>query len=47
MTDETFEDIKGAVAILMAKKINKLEGNGWIAYRVGSIIRIDIKENNA
>jgi hypothetical protein len=40
-----FEAIKAAViTIQMTTNINRIDGQGWIVYRVGNIIRVDIKE---
>jgi hypothetical protein len=43
-----FEAIKAAViAIQMSENINRVDGKGWTVYRVGNVIRIDIKEKVA
>jgi len=39
-----FEAIKAAVISLqMSPGIKRVNGNGWSAYKVGEIIRVDIK----
>lgn len=42
--DDVWEKIKGASQAILNGYANKVEGDGWLVYRVGSIIRIDIKE---
>jgi len=40
-----FEAIKAAViSIQMISTMKRVDGNGWSVYRVGNIIRVDIKE---
>ncbi len=38
------EDMLKAINIVQSKMANKIEGPGWMVYRVGNIVRIDIKD---
>lgn len=43
MKPEDFEDIKAAISLLEANpRLKRLDGNGWLVYVVGNIIRVDI-----
>jgi hypothetical protein len=39
-----FDTIKAAVITVQTTPIKRVDGNGWSVYRVGNIIRVDIKE---
>ena len=43
--DTDWKAIEEAAKILLkSSQINKLEGKGWMIYKVGYIIRIDLKD---
>lgn len=44
MTSEESKAINEAIELVVSKKFDKLEGKGWKVYRVGTVVRIDIKE---
>jgi hypothetical protein len=44
MTKEENELILEAIRMIEAGAVNRVEGKGWLVYRVGKIIRVDIKE---
>ena len=44
-TDETLEAIKEAVAIIERGAAKRIDGDFFTAYKVGEIIRVDIKPN--
>lgn len=44
MLTEEFKSIYDAVQLVMQRRFDKLEGKDWKVYRVGTIIRVDIKE---
>lgn len=42
-TEKYWEEIKSAFEMILQSSIHKIEGRNWMIYRVGEIIRIDIK----
>jgi hypothetical protein len=44
MTDVDWRQIEISVDMIRNGNITRLEGKGWLVYKVGNIIRIDIKE---
>lgn len=44
MTENQWIDIKEALNLLEASKVQKIVGNGWMIYKVGLIIRIDLEK---
>lgn len=44
MTPELWEQILHAYKFIKGGGAEKLEGHSWSVYRVGTVIRIDIKE---
>lgn len=44
MTPEEFDMIRKAIEILqMNRELKRIDGDNWLVYIVGSIIRVDIK----
>lgn len=38
-----WQQLKSAIETVMAGNATKIEGEGWAVYRVGTVIRVDIK----
>lgn len=46
MTEEQSKSINQAIEIVISRTADKLEGKGWKIYRVGNVVRIDIKDES-
>ena len=44
MTEQDMIDLKEAINLLEQSKLTRIDGSKWTAYKVGDIIRIDIKK---
>jgi len=45
LTLEVLESIRAAIQMIQNNVANRIDNEGWTVYRVGNIVRVDIKDN--